>query len=199
MNMQRLLGRVLVKLLRPVFHVYQQLRVLKYKLMSDAKNVESLAQFAQPVLLTGRGKITFNECSLGVWPSPQYFNGYIHVEARQPGAEVIIGQGTVVNNNAVIIAEKARVEIGKNVLIGAEFNVFDSDFHGLHPADRNAGQHLAADVLIGDNVFIGSRVTVLKGVTIGENSVIGNGSVVNKNVPPNVIAAGVPVRIIRKL
>ena len=46
---------------------------------------------------------------------------------------------------------------------------------------------------------IGSSSTILCGVTIGENSIIGAGSVVTKDVPDNVIAAGVPARVLRKI
>jgi maltose O-acetyltransferase len=51
--------------------------------------------------------------------------------------------------------------------------------------------------MIGKNVFVGNNVTILKGVTIGDNSVIGNASVVVDNIPENVIAAGVPCRVIK--
>ncbi len=37
------------------------------------------------------------------------------------------------------------------------------------------------------------------GVTIGDNSVIGAGSIVTKDIPPNVVAAGVPCRVIREI
>lgn len=40
---------------------------------------------------------------------------------------------------------------------------------------------------------------VLQGVTIGENSVIGTGSVVTKDIPPNVVAAGNPCKVIKKI
>ena len=46
---------------------------------------------------------------------------------------------------------------------------------------------------------IGSNATLLCGITIGEKSVIGAGSVVTKDVPPGVVVAGNPARIIRKL
>lgn len=42
-------------------------------------------------------------------------------------------------------------------------------------------------------------MSVLLGVTIGKNTIIGAGSVVNKSIPENVIVAGNPCRVIRKI
>lgn len=57
----------------------------------------------------------------------------------------------------------------------------------------------SAPVIIGDDVFIGARAIILKGVTIGDGAVIGAGSVVTKSIPPRVIAAGNPARIIKEI
>ncbi|MRR36344.1 N-acetyltransferase, partial [bacterium] len=46
---------------------------------------------------------------------------------------------------------------------------------------------------------IGTSTTILCGVTIGENAIVGAGSVVTKDIPDNVVAAGVPARVRRKL
>ena len=54
-------------------------------------------------------------------------------------------------------------------------------------------------VVIARNARIGSHSVVMPGVTIGENSIIGAYSFVNKDIPPNVIAYGIPVKIIREL
>lgn len=54
-------------------------------------------------------------------------------------------------------------------------------------------------IVVGDNVFIGYGTIILPGVTIGSNVVIGAGSVVSKDLPSNVVAAGVPARVIRPL
>ncbi len=191
--------RLARKIRRLPIEFFQTLRIFGYKLLSDARNVSSLAHSNQPVLMTGLGKIDLRKCSLGVWPSPYFLNGYMHIEARNPGSEIFIGNGVFINNNAVIIADRSRISIGENTLIGTEFTVYDSDFHELHPEGRMNGLYETASVEIGDNVFIGSRVTVLKGVAIGDNSVIAAGSLVSKSIPSYVIAGGVPARIIKSI
>ncbi len=47
-----------------------------------------------------------------------------------------------------------------------------------------------------DNVFIGAGSKILGGVRIGPNVIIGAGSVVNKDIPPNSVAVGVPAKVI---
>jgi maltose O-acetyltransferase len=42
-------------------------------------------------------------------------------------------------------------------------------------------------------------VIVCPGVTIGRNTVVGAGAVVTKDLPPRVVAAGNPARVIRRL
>ena len=55
------------------------------------------------------------------------------------------------------------------------------------------------DVHICRNTWIGAGATILPGVTVGENAVVGAGSVVTRDVPPNVVVAGNPAKIIRQL
>ena len=57
---------------------------------------------------------------------------------------------------------------------------------------------LAADSLR-SNVWLGGGVIVLPGVNIGENTVVGAGAVVTRDLPANVVAVGVPARVIRRL
>jgi acetyltransferase-like isoleucine patch superfamily enzyme len=54
-------------------------------------------------------------------------------------------------------------------------------------------------VVIEDGVFIGARSIIIKGVTIGRGSVVGAGSVVSCDVPPQVIVAGNPAKILKEL
>ena len=52
--------------------------------------------------------------------------------------------------------------------------------------------------LVKRGASIGSGATILCGLTIGERAIVGAGSVVTKDVPPGVIVAGNPARILRK-
>ena len=49
---------------------------------------------------------------------------------------------------------------------------------------------------VGKNCFIGCRSVILPNVNIGDNCIIGAGSVVNRDIPSNSVAAGVPCKVI---
>jgi acetyltransferase-like isoleucine patch superfamily enzyme len=116
-------------------------------------------------------------------------------------------------NGALIMAEES-VTIGSHCLISWNVGIADSDFHPVDPALRRIDTHAlapyapdrpprpeigTAPVVIGDNVWIGMGAVILKGVTIGDNSVVAAGSIVTKDIPPNVVVAGNPARVVKEL
>ncbi len=125
-------------------------------------------------------------------------DGTVRLQARGINSRIEVGKGTSFSNNVQVIAEE-RVTIGEHCLIGDAVLILDSDFHNLSPSSRHNLPGLSAPVILGDNVFVGSRSIILKGVTIGKDSVIGAGSVVVRSIPPGVIAAGNPAKVIRPL
>lgn len=112
------------------------------------------------------------------------------------GARLEIGKNFAMTGGVLCAAQNIR--IGDNVTVGANCTIIDTDFHPLDPHQRQAAPNeaAAAPVVIDDEVFIGMHSLVLKGVTIGRGSVIGAGSVVTRDVPPCVIAAGNPARVL---
>lgn len=174
-------------------------RKLVYKCFNTNKNINGNFKALQPVVFRGKGSITFgNNVKFGILNSPMLYNAYAYVEARHANSKISIGNHVSINNNFSMSSEKSIV-IGDFTLIGYNCNISDSNFHDLNPINRINTDLDPKEVIIGKNVFIGNNVTILKGVTIGDNSIIAAGSIVTKNFPENVILAGVPAKIIRKL
>lgn len=119
----------------------------------------------------------------------------------QNAAFIEIGENT--GMSGTVICAAVSVTIGKECLIGADVVIMDTDFHALKPDNRrynNRHEDIGSSpVIIGANVFLGARSMVMSGVTIGDNSVIGAGSIVTKDIPSNVIAAGTPAAVLRKI
>lgn len=178
---------------------WQYLRISLFASFSDNSYTGS-PSINIPLQTMGKGIIKFGKNNiLGISPSPFFYNGTIYIESRSKEAEIIIGDNVYINNNFVMICDRSKIEIGNNTLIGTCVEIYDSDFHELHPDKRNSGKHICEKVLIGENVFIASNVKILKGVSIGKNSVIANGSLVISDVPENSVYGGIPAKFIKKL
>jgi len=98
------------------------------------------------------------------------------------GYKTDIGAFTYINaKNGVVIED--FVQIGSHCSLYSESTI-----------DSKVGQ-----IILKKNCKIGSHSVIMPGVTIGENTIIGAFSFVNKDLPDNVVAAGVPIKIIRKI
>ncbi|MEJ6791819.1 MAG: acyltransferase [Lacinutrix sp.] len=182
-----------------ISRIYFGVLKMAYATKSNIKSVSGVFKSHQPVVLRGKGSLEFGDnVNLGVINSPFFYNAYAYIEARNESALIKFGNNININNSFSAVAEKS-IAIEDNVLIGYNCSIIDSDFHGLHPLERNANKQNSASVLISKNVFIGNNVCILKGVTIGENTVVASNAVVTKSFPENVIIGGNPAKIIRDL
>ena len=112
-----------------------------------------------------------------------------------------IGHGSYINEQARVKVQK-KLQIGKGSFIAWRCNIIDSDVHKHAEDGIDLNEVLPDDVTkeiyIGDHVWVGGNCTILKGVKIGSGSVIGAGSVISKDIPPKVLAAGNPCRVIKE-
>ena len=120
------------------------------------------------------------------------------ISTHQKNAEIFLGDNC--GCSGTIIGAARKIVLGNQVLCGANVTITDFDWHGLHASERNQQVFEKAEsVRIGDNVWLGLNTLVLKGVEIGNNTVVGANSVVTSSLPDNVIAAGIPARVIRSI
>lgn len=113
------------------------------------------------------------------------------------GGRFLIGDRVYINYGCSFYAGDL-IRIGDRCLFGTHVICMDNDFHYEEPELRFRHPP-SRPIIVEDDVWVGARVTILKGVTIGRQSVIAAGSVVARDIPPGVVAAGVPARVMRRV
>jgi acetyltransferase-like isoleucine patch superfamily enzyme len=117
-----------------------------------------------------------------------------------PDARIEIGRGCFLNRNTMLAALEL-IEIGDHVMFANNCFVGDADHRYDDPDLPVAWQGFAArgPVRIGSNCWFGVGCVVTGGVQIGDRCVIGANSVVTQDLPPGVIAAGAPAKVLREI
>lgn len=109
------------------------------------------------------------------------------------GMNIHFGKNVFINSGCKF-QDQGGIYIGDGALIGHNA-VLATINHDEAPAKR--GNMYLQPIHIGQNVWMGANVTVLPGVTIGDGAIIAAGAVVTKDVPENMIVAGVPAKVVR--
>ncbi len=103
-------------------------------------------------------------------------------------------------NSAPGLSPNGYIQAKNGIIIGDNFRMGPNV--GLISANHNLDNYDIWDnekpIEIGNNVWIGMGAVVMPGIKIGDNVVIGANSVVNRDIPDNSIAAGIPCRVVRK-
>jgi acetyltransferase-like isoleucine patch superfamily enzyme len=121
----------------------------------------------------------------------------------------VIGDGVSVGTNAILefenkIGHNVRIHsgcflemvtVGDDVFIGPNA-VFTDD---PHPMNCPHYKECKGGAVVENLARIGANVTVLPGVVIGRNALVGAGSVVVKDVPPDMVVAGNPAKVIKRI
>jgi acetyltransferase-like isoleucine patch superfamily enzyme len=136
---------------------------------------------------------------------------FINLYGCEIGDETKVGAFVEVQKNAKI---GRRCKISSHTFICEGVTIEDNVFIGhsvtfindAYPRAANADGTLQTEAdwkveptLVKKGASIGSGSTILSKVTIGENAIVGAGSVVTRDVPANVIVAGNPAKLLRKL
>ncbi len=99
--------------------------------------------------------------------------------------------------HSIRVSSAERIVIGDDCMLASFCYLTDADWHDIHDRTRVIGK--SAPIILEKGVWIGDSAIVCKGVHIGMNSIVAAGAVVTKSVPANVIVAGNPARIVKKL
>ena len=113
------------------------------------------------------------------------------------GKHVHFGSNIYANFNLTLV-DDTHIYVGDNTKFGPNVTVCTAA-HPILPELREKQYQYNAPVHIGKCCWIGTGSVILPGVSIGDNSVIGAGSVVTKDIPANVVAVGVPCRVLRPI
>ena len=124
------------------------------------------------------------------WKYPEIEDGKLtkynwvvqNIEGFNLGFETDIGAFSYIN-------ALHGVEIKDNVQIGSHCSIYS-----VSTIDNSHGK-----VVLKQNCRIGSHSTILPGISVGKNSIVGAHSLVNKDIPDNVVAFGVPAKVVHQL
>ena len=116
-----------------------------------------------------------------------------------PFPNLIIGKYVKLGKGCIITCKK-KILIGDETRIGDYATIRDNLHQFVSKKNPSVKSKSRIDeVMIGKRVWIGSYCTIFPGVKIGDNSIISTYSLVDRNVPKNVLVAGQPARIIKKI
>lgn len=128
-------------------------------------------------------------CPRGTLVQPPFYCDY--------GYNILCGERVYFNYNCTLL-DVGKIRIGSHVSFGPNVQIY-AVTHPVDAAERRKGEEWGVDVTIGDDCWIGGNAVICPGVTIGNRCVVGAGAVVTKDVPNDVMVAGVPARIIKRL
>lgn len=133
---------------------------------------------------------------------PEWLAKLLRTWLRPDPLARLLKQGLIVGRNCTMLDEVIidpshawHIRIGNDVTLAPRVHILAHDAS----TKRHLNCTRVGKVFIGDRVFVGASTLILPGVTIGSDVIIGAGSVVTKDVPPGVVAAGNPARVLLTL
>jgi len=134
-------------------------------------------------------------------------------------AGLVIGDGVIINRNCMVLAKDGPVRIGARTTVGSNSVIVSTAGVEIGEAVLMAGgcyvsagayrvdapgaimdqeAYSNGPIRIGAGSWLGTCAVVLDGVSVGDGAVVGAGAIVNRDIPSNSIAAGVPAKVLRQ-
>lgn len=139
----------------------------------------------------------FPRIRLWYWKKKGYsFSGTCYIARNVFFVGVVaIGDNSSISNNCFLNGSKARITIGRKVMIASNCVLVAFD-HGYKDLEIPMIDQpwIEAPIIIDDDVWIGANCTITQGVRLGRGCIIGANSVVTRDVAPLAILGGVPAR-----
>jgi len=146
------------------------------------------------------------------------------IDAKGTGNEgITIDDDVYIGRNTIIYCKNGDIHIGRKVNISSNCEIFSSNRLSIGPdtvigaysyllsggeydyANREqtfaeqSGMVTRGELTIGANCWIGARVTILDAASVGDHCVLGAGAVVNRPIPGNSVAVGVPAKVVKRI
>jgi acetyltransferase-like isoleucine patch superfamily enzyme len=167
-----------------------------YRIINAKVRLRHVTKLGKRIRLTGHIKIINNGGNFIIRDRAHFDSDFGTTCIKiNKGATLDIGEGTGITYRCLIEAN-STIKIGRNVLIGFDSVIIDTDYHGI---ESRHDQVEPAPIIIEDDVWVGARCIILKGVTIGQGAVIGAGSIVTKDIPPHTLAMGTPAHVVKTI
>jgi len=175
------------RVLTPILSLINRLLYLSKAQSKIRNSIPVSTQFDGELQIIGTANVT--------WGEHCRFGKDVVLETQGDGV-IELGNNVRINQGTVIVAH-SRVSIANDCLIGEYCSIRDAN-HEIKAGEliRTQG-HSTAAIKIENDCWLGRGAVVLKGVTLHQGCVVGANSVVTKSLEKQVVAAGVPCKLIR--
>lgn len=122
-----------------------------------------------------------------------------NIKINGKDSQILIGQKNRIRDAVFENGEgDASITVGDECLFSLGSQIKTHDSHDILDIETGLRLNSPRDIIIGNHVWISQEVMVLKGADIGDGSIIGARAMVTKRIPPNVVAAGMPAKVVRE-